>query len=125
VLSEIAVMIETAGLQIGAGARDFGKRGLGQNLGRDIVDRGIRDLVNEADVLVFAGSYALDHPASGDFRIDDGLAPAPPIVDHYNEILHGGSVERAEKGLDDASIIYEKQNPVKLIILKKGKIIPA
>ena len=32
-------MIETAGLQFGAGDRDFGKGGLRQNLGGDIVDR--------------------------------------------------------------------------------------
>jgi hypothetical protein len=51
-LCEIAGMIETAGLQFGAGDRDFGKGGFGENLFRDIVDRDIRDFMNEADVLV-------------------------------------------------------------------------
>ena len=38
-LSQIARMIETAGLQIGARHRDFRQCGLRQNLGSDIVDR--------------------------------------------------------------------------------------
>jgi hypothetical protein len=50
-LSVIVAMIEIGGLQIGVGHRVFGKRGLGQNLGRNIVDRAIRDFVNETDVL--------------------------------------------------------------------------
>jgi hypothetical protein len=98
-------VIETVGLQIGAGDRDFGKRGLGQNLGGDIVDRGIRDLVNEADVLVFAGSHTLDHAAPGDLRIDNGLAPTAPIVDHHNEMLHGGLRRAARKKAFDLPII--------------------
>jgi hypothetical protein len=90
VLCQIAGMVEPAGLQIGTCQADFRNGGLGQNLGRDIVDRGIGDLVDEADVLVLAGGYARDHFAPGDFGIDDGFAPAPSLVDHYDEILHGG-----------------------------------
>src|SRR5712672_116678 len=69
-LPEIADMIETAGLQIGARDRDFW---------------------NEADVLVFAGGNARDDFAPGNLGIDNGLTPAPSIVDHHNEILHGGA----------------------------------
>jgi hypothetical protein len=53
------------------------------------VDRRPYDFVNEADVLVFAGHYARNDLAPGDLGIDDGLAPAPPVVDHHDEILHG------------------------------------
>ena len=49
-------MIETAGLQVGACHRDFGKGGLRQNLGGDVIDRGLGDFVYKADVLVFAES---------------------------------------------------------------------
>src|ERR1700687_5608353 len=75
--SEIAGMIEMAGLQVGARDRDFRERCLRQNLGGDIVDRRIGDLMNEANVFVFAGRNARDDFAPGDFGIDDGLAPAP------------------------------------------------
>jgi hypothetical protein len=53
-LSEIAGMIEMAGLQIGAGGLDIGNSGFGQDFGGDIVDRGVGDFMNEADVPVFA-----------------------------------------------------------------------
>src|ERR1700682_6634559 len=89
-LCKIPAMIETGGLQIGPGDPDFGSGGLRQNLGRDIVDRRVRDFMNEADVLVFAGGNARDDFAPGDLGIDDGLAPAPSIVDHHDKILHGG-----------------------------------
>jgi hypothetical protein len=36
-LPEITAMIETVGLQIGAGGLDFGKGGLGPNIRRDVV----------------------------------------------------------------------------------------
>ena len=48
----------------------------------------VGDLVNEADIVVFAGRHARDDLAPGHFRIDDGLAPAPSIIDHHDEILH-------------------------------------
>jgi hypothetical protein len=108
-LSEIVVMIEMAGLQIGAGGGDFGDGGLGQNLGGDIVDRGICDFVNETDVSVFAGRHPRDNFPPGDFRIDDGLAPASPIVDHYNKILHGGLRRATQKGPADAAIISDNR----------------
>ena len=47
-------MIETAGLQVSPCQRHFGKRGLRQDFSRDVIDRTTRDLVNEANVLVFA-----------------------------------------------------------------------
>jgi hypothetical protein len=96
--SEIAGMIEMAGLQFGARDRDFRERCLRQNLGGDIVDRRIGDLMNEADVFVFAGRNARDDFAPGDFGIDDGLAPAPTVVDHHDEILHGAVLFARRKG---------------------------
>jgi hypothetical protein len=59
-LPQIAGMIEAIGLQISAGDRtfaktDFGQPGPGQDIGGDILDRAIGDLVNEADIPVFAG----------------------------------------------------------------------
>ena len=96
--SEIAGMIEMAGLQVGARDRDFRERCFSQNLGGDIVDRRIGDLMNEADVLVFAGRNARDDFAPGDFGIDDGLAPAPTVVDHHDEILHGAVLFARRKG---------------------------
>ena len=82
-------MIEPVGLQVGAGRLDFGNGRLRQNLCGDILDRGIRDLVDEADVPVFAGRDAGDHLPPRDLGIDDGLAPAPAVIDHHDEILHG------------------------------------
>jgi hypothetical protein len=60
VLAQISRVIEAIGRQIRAGVwdfrqRDLRQRGLGQDLGGDIVDGAIGDLVNEADILVFAG----------------------------------------------------------------------
>ena len=86
-LSKVARVVESAGLQIGARQADFGNGGLRQNLGGDILNRGIGDFMNEADVPVFAGGNTGDYFAPGDFGIDHGLAPAPAIVDHYHEIL--------------------------------------
>src|SRR5271154_4682537 len=87
--AEIAGMVETVGLQVGTSDRDFGSGGLGQNLGGDVVNRGIGDFVNKADVPVFAGGNARNDLAPGDLGVDHGLAPAPSIVDHHDEILHG------------------------------------
>src|SRR5258708_27453957 len=107
-LRKIVAMIETAGLQIGARDRDFGNGGLRQNLGGDIVDRGVGDFMNEADVLVFAGDDARDDFAPGDLGIDNGLAPAPSIVDHHNEILHGGSPRPRKAGVAVCSQLFLK-----------------
>src|SRR5580658_8917583 len=87
-LPQIAGVIEAARLNIGAVGRDVGQGGLGQDLGGDVVDAGIGDLVDEADIAVFAGYNARDDFAPGHFRVDDGLAPAPSIIDHHDEILH-------------------------------------
>src|SRR5713226_2329879 len=107
-LAEIAAMIETAGLQIGARDRYFGNGGLRQNLGGNIVDRGVDDFMNEADVLVFAGGNARDDFAPGDLGIDNGLAPAPSIVDHHNEILHGGAPRPGKAGATGCSQLFRK-----------------
>jgi len=79
-------MIETAGLQVGACHRDFGKGGLRQNLGGDVIDRGLGDFVYKADVLVFAGSDSRDDFPPGDLGIDDGLAPAPTISENQKSV---------------------------------------
>jgi hypothetical protein len=59
--------------------------------------------MNEADVLVFAGGNARDDLAPGNLGIDNGLAPAPSIVYHHNEILHGGVLVPPGSGLADAA----------------------
>jgi hypothetical protein len=87
-LRQIARMIEMPGLQLGAGDRDFGKGGFRENLFRDVVDRSIRDFMNEADVLVLAGNHARDDFAPGDLGVDDSLPPAPSVIDHHDKILH-------------------------------------
>jgi hypothetical protein len=91
VFAQIAGVIEAAGLQIGAGRPDFGKGCLGQDLGGNVVDRAIGDFMDEADVLVFAGHDTRDDLPPRDFWIDDGLATAPSVVDHHDEILQGGA----------------------------------
>jgi hypothetical protein len=60
-LSEILGAIEAAGLKIGFRCRNLGKCSLGQDISGDIVDCGIGDFVDEADVLVFAGNNARDY----------------------------------------------------------------
>jgi hypothetical protein len=112
-LAPIAGVIETAGLQIGPGDRDFGNCRLRQNLGGNIVDRSIGDFMNEADVLVFAGYDAGDDFAPGDFGIDNGLAPAPSIVDHDHEILHKGTLFASRTRACDVTSISENQKLVK------------
>src|ERR1700682_2348163 len=107
-LCKIPAMIETGGLQIGPGDPDFGSGGLRQNLGRDIVDRRVRDFMNEADVLVFAGGNARDDFAPGDLGLDDGLAPAPPIVDHHDEILQGGVLLAAVSEVGGCTHVFLK-----------------
>src|SRR6202451_1852193 len=87
-LAQVAEMVEAAGLQIGAGSGNFRQRRLRQDFGRDVPARGIGDFVDEADVPVLAGGDARDHLAPGDLGIDDGLASAPAVVDHHDEILH-------------------------------------
>jgi hypothetical protein len=94
-LCEIAGMIEAISLQFGANYRGFGKCCLGHNLGRDVIHRRIGDLVDEADVFIFAGCHARDNLPPRDFRIDNGLASAPSVIDHHNEILHGARFARA------------------------------
>src|SRR5436190_3166486 len=88
VLAQIAKVIEMAGLQTGACRADVGKGSLAENIGGDILDGGIGDLMDETDVLVLARRYPRDDFAPGDFRIDNGFAAAPAIIDHHHEILH-------------------------------------
>jgi hypothetical protein len=87
-LAQFTRMIEPGGLQIGGRSRNFGQGGLRQDLSGDIVDRAVGDLVNEADVAVFAGGDARDYFTARDFGIDNCLATAAAVVDHHDEILH-------------------------------------
>jgi len=88
VLAQIVKVIEMAGLEVGVCGADVGEGGLAENIGGDILNGGIRDFMNETDVLVLARHNAREDFAPGDFRINDGFAAAPAIVDHHDEILH-------------------------------------
>src|SRR5438045_5613999 len=81
-----------AGLQVGACRADVGQGRFAENLGGDVLDRAIRDLMDEADIAVFTRRDPGDDLAPCDFRIDDGLATAAAVVDHHNEILHAGDL---------------------------------
>src|SRR5260370_17168774 len=121
-LAEIAGMIDAVGLQIGACDRDFGTRCLRQHLGGDIVDGAIGDFMNEAEVLVFAGGDARDRFAPGDLGVDDRLAPAPSIVDHHDEILHGALFLPKARRLGTPSHHFGKSETSQVVILKIRKI---
>ena len=88
VLAQIAKVVEPVSLKVGVGIADFGNCGLGEDFLGDIFHARIGDLVDEADIGVLTGGDARDDFAPGDFRIDDGLAPAAAIIDHHCEILH-------------------------------------
>ena len=114
VLPEISGVIETARLRIGVRRRGRGNGCLGEDFRRDVVDRGVGDFVDEADVVVLARRHAGDDFAARDFRVDNRFAPAPPIVDHHDEILHGPSrLVRAADGRRGAPNISENRNYVK------------
>ena len=57
VLTKIAQVIEMAGLQVGSRRADIRHRSLDHDVGGDIFDRRIRDIMDEADVLVFYCLY--------------------------------------------------------------------
>jgi|UPI00041AB326 hypothetical protein len=79
-------MIEPVGLQIGAGRLDIGQRRLAQDVGDDVLNRAIRDLMDKADVPVFAGRDTRDDLAPDDFfRADDGLAARAGRNRHHDE----------------------------------------
>jgi hypothetical protein len=63
-LPQITKMIKPACLQIGVRRGDFGKGGFCQDIGGDVLDCGIGDLVNEADIAVFAGGDARALPGA-------------------------------------------------------------
>jgi hypothetical protein len=50
-LAQVAGMIETVGLQARTAGRNCGQCRLSQNIGGDVLDRRIDDLVNEAELL--------------------------------------------------------------------------
>ncbi|MCK1516839.1 hypothetical protein IVB22_30900 [Bradyrhizobium sp. 190] len=52
-LAKITDVIEMVGLQVGARRADVGQGRLAENLGCDILDRAIRDFMDEADIPVF------------------------------------------------------------------------
>src|SRR4030081_1198391 len=100
-LAEITGMIKAVGLQISAGCRNFGKGCLRQNLGGDVIDRTVGNLVDEADILVFAGRNPRNDFTPGDFGLDDRLAPASPVVGHHDKILHEALSPASGIGLAD------------------------
>src|SRR5262249_3444204 len=61
------------------------------DVGRDVLDRPVVDLVNEADVAVFPRCHARDHVAPGHLGIDHGFTSTPTIIDHHHKILHAGN----------------------------------
>src|ERR1700754_4430729 len=79
VFAQITGVIEATRLQIGPGRPDFGKRCLVQNVGGNVVDGATADLMDEADILVFAGYYARDDLPPRYFRIDNGLTATSPV----------------------------------------------
>jgi hypothetical protein len=94
VLSKIAQVIEMAGLQVGSRRADIRHRSLDHDVGGDIFDRRIRDFMDEADILLFAGSDPGDDLTPCDFRIHDGLAAAAAVIDHHDKVLHVGVCPR-------------------------------
>jgi len=53
VFAQVANVIEMAGLQVGARRTDVGQGRFAEDLGGDVLDRAIRDLMDEADIPVF------------------------------------------------------------------------
>ena len=88
VLAQIADVIEMAGLQVGPRRTDLGQGRLAEDLGGDVLDRAVRDFMDEADIPVFTRRNPGGDLAPCDFRVDDGLATAAAVVDHHDEILH-------------------------------------
>ena len=73
-LAQVADVIELVGLQVGSCHADLGEGSLGKNVGSNILNGGIGDLMDEADVLVFARHDPRDDLTPSDFGVDDGLA---------------------------------------------------
>ncbi|MBR1152735.1 hypothetical protein JQ575_19110 [Bradyrhizobium sp. JYMT SZCCT0428] len=100
---QVASVVELVGLQIDACRANVGKRGFVQNVGGYVLDGGIDDFMDKTDVPVFTRRNPRDDLAPGDFRIDNGLAATPAVIDHHDEILHiWQSV--SPPGTDDPSI---------------------
>jgi hypothetical protein len=114
VFAQVAGVVKTDGLQIGTTIPNFRHGSLRQDLVGHIVDELIRDLVNEADLPVFARCDARDHLAPGYFRVDHGFATSAPVVDHHDKILHAGDGVSLEQRGFRRAIISENQNLVKL-----------
>jgi hypothetical protein len=64
-LAQIADVVELIGLQIGARGVDVGQGRLAQYFGGDVLDRAVRDFMNEADIPIFAGRDPRDDLAPG------------------------------------------------------------
>ena len=105
-LAKIADVIEMAGLQIAARRADLRQGRLAEDLGGDVLDRAIRDFMDEADIAVFTRRDPGDDLASCDFRVDDGLATAAAVVDHHDEILHAGDLTSSPcAGIDNGRFL--------------------
>src|SRR5882757_2666056 len=111
-LAQIVDMIELVRLQIGARGVDVGQGRFAQYAGGDVLDREIRDFMNEADVLVFAGRDPRDDLAPGDLRVDDGLAAAPSVIDHHDKVLHADDLGLIRELESNGGSISENQKKV-------------
>src|SRR5688572_11281398 len=98
-----------AGLQVGACRAEVRQGRLAENIGGDVLDRAIRDLMDEADIPVFTRRDPGDDLAPCDFRVDDGLATAAAVIDHHDEILHAGDLTSSCAGIDDDSISEKRK----------------
>ena len=56
--------------------------------GLDVVLAYLAQFWFSADFRAINPAYAGDHFTPGNFRVDDGFAAVPPIVDHHNKVLH-------------------------------------
>src|SRR5687768_17186466 len=111
--SQVALVVELVGLQIDACRGNIGKRGFVQNVGGDVLDGGIDDFMDEADVPVFTRRNPRDDLAPGNFRIDNGFTAATAVIDHHDEILHAWQ-SVSHPGTDDYSISEKRKSQAKV-----------
>ena len=87
-LAQVAGVIERIGLQVRGGEGDFRQGSLGKDIVRDVLDRALGDLVDEADIGVLTRRDPRNDLTPGHFGVDDRLPATAAIVDHHNKILH-------------------------------------
>ena len=108
-LAKIADVVELAGLQVGLRRAEVGQGSLAENLGGDVLDRAIRDLMDEADIAVLTRHDPGDDLAPCDFRVDDGLATGGRSrSSRRNTACWRSDLIRAPK-IDDGSISEKRK----------------